>query len=65
MRRLWLLFAQTVTVVLALYFVYKAVGTERPAPARVQQMGSTDHPAAMLEAAPPEDFARLRTALSL
>lgn len=52
MRRLWLLFAQTVTVVLALYFVYKAVGGERPPPVRVQQMGSTDHPAAMLEAGP-------------
>ncbi|WP_432381040.1 Do family serine endopeptidase [Duganella sp. P38] len=52
MRRLWLLFAQTVTVVLALYFVYKATGMERPAPVRVQQMGSTDHPAAMLEAGP-------------
>jgi serine protease DegQ len=52
MRRLWLLFAQTVTVVLALYFVYTAVGRERPAPVRVQQMGSTDHPAAMLEAGP-------------
>ncbi|MYM21458.1 Do family serine endopeptidase [Duganella sp. FT135W] len=53
MRRLWLLFAQTVTVVLALYFVYTAVGRrEQPAPVRVQQMGSTEHPAAMLEAAP-------------
>ena len=52
MRRLWLLFAQTVTVVLALYFVYTAVGHERAAPVRVQQMGSTDHPAAMLEAGP-------------
>ncbi|TFW18305.1 trypsin-like peptidase domain-containing protein [Duganella callida] len=52
MRRLWLLFAQTVTVVLALYFVYMAVGRERPAPVRVQQMGNTDHPAAMLEAGP-------------
>ncbi len=52
MRRLWLLFAQTVTVVLALYFVYTAVGHERPAKVRVQQMGSTDHPAAMLEAGP-------------
>jgi len=30
MRRLWLLFAQTVTIVLALYFVYTAV--QRPAP---------------------------------
>jgi serine protease DegQ len=52
MRRLWLLFAQTVTVVLALYFVYTAVGRERTPPVRVQQMGSTDHPAAMLEAGP-------------
>ncbi|WP_176646048.1 Do family serine endopeptidase [Duganella sp. SG902] len=52
MRRLWLLFAQTVTVVLALYFVYMAVGRERPAPVRVQQMGSVEHPAAMLEAGP-------------
>jgi serine protease DegQ len=52
MRRLWLLFAQTVTVVLALYFVYTAVGRERTAPVRVQQMGNTDHPAAMLEAGP-------------
>ncbi len=52
MRRLWLLFAQTVTVVLALYFVYTAVGHERQAPVRVQQMGTSDHPAAMLEAAP-------------
>jgi len=52
MRRLWLLFAQTVTVVLALYFVYTAVGRERPAPVRVQQMGSVEHPAPMLEAAP-------------
>jgi serine protease DegQ len=52
MRRLWLLFAQTVTVVLALYFVYSAVAPERSAPVRVQQMGSADHPAAMLEATP-------------
>ncbi|MYM69233.1 Do family serine endopeptidase [Pseudoduganella sp. FT55W] len=53
MRRLWLLFAQTVTVVLALYFVYTAVGRrEQPAPVRVQQMGSVEHPAAMLEAGP-------------
>lgn len=52
MRRLWLLFAQTVTVVLALYFVYKATGLERPAPVHVQQMGSVERPAAMLEAGP-------------
>ncbi|RZT05842.1 serine protease DegQ [Duganella sp. CF402] len=53
MRRLWLLFAQTVTVVLALYFVYTAVGRrEQPAPVRVQQLGNVEHPAPMLEAAP-------------
>jgi serine protease DegQ len=52
MRRLWLLFAQTVTVVLALYFVYAAVGPERRAQVRLQQMGSPDHPAVMLEATP-------------
>jgi len=52
MRRLWLLFAQTVTVVLALYFVYAALGPERAAPVRLQQMGSTERPAVMLEAGP-------------
>jgi serine protease DegQ len=52
MRRLWLLFAQTVTVVLALYFVYTALGPERAAPVRLQQMGSTERPAVMLEAGP-------------
>jgi serine protease DegQ len=52
MRRLWLLFAQTVTVVLALYFVYSALAPERGVPVRVQQMGSADHPAPMLEASP-------------
>ncbi|HWW69884.1 MAG TPA: 2-alkenal reductase, partial [Duganella sp.] len=40
MRRLWLLFAQTVTVVLALYFVYATVGPHGAAPVRLQQMGS-------------------------
>ncbi len=52
MRRLWLLFAQTVTVVLALYFVYAAVGPERHASVRTQQMGTPERPAIMLEAAP-------------
>ena len=35
MRRLWLLFAQTVTIALALYFVYAAVQRPAPAPAAV------------------------------
>nr|WP_315400360.1 Do family serine endopeptidase [uncultured Duganella sp.] len=52
MRRLWLLFAQTVTVVLALYFVYTAVGPQRAAPVRLQQLGSPERPAVMLEAGP-------------
>lgn len=52
MRRLWLLFAQTVTVALALYFVYTAVVTDRGVPVRLQQMGSAERPAPMLEAGP-------------
>jgi len=52
MRRLWLLFAQTVTVALALYFVHTAVVTDRAAPVRLQQMGSAERPAPMLEAGP-------------
>ena len=52
MRRLWLLFAQTVTVVLALYFVYAAVGPRGGAPVRLQQMGSPERPAVMMEAGP-------------
>jgi len=52
MRRLWLLFAQTVTVVLALYFVYAAVGPQGGAPVRLQQMGSPERPAVMMEAGP-------------
>ncbi|NGZ87540.1 Do family serine endopeptidase [Duganella aceris] len=52
MRRLWLLFAQTVTVVLALYFVYAALGPQRSAPVRLQQMGNAERPAVMLEAGP-------------
>ncbi len=52
MRRLWLLFAQTVTVVLALYFVYAAVSPQGGAPVRLQQMGSPERPAVMMEAGP-------------
>jgi len=51
MRRLWL-FAQTVTVALALYFVYTAVVSDRAAPVRLQQMGNAERPAPMLEAGP-------------
>lgn len=40
MRRLWLLFAQTVTVVLALYFVYAAL---QPG-SRLQQLGASGAP---------------------
>jgi serine protease DegQ len=52
MKRLWLLFAQTVTIVLALYFVYVALGPERRLPVHAQQMGSAERPAVMLEAGP-------------
>jgi serine protease DegQ len=50
MRRLWLLFAQTVTVALALYFVWSALGGDRNAPVRQQQIGSAERPAVTLEA---------------
>ncbi|WP_373994565.1 Do family serine endopeptidase [Duganella sp. Leaf126] len=46
------MFAQTVTVALALYFVYTAVVSDRAAPVRLQQMGSAERPAPMLEAGP-------------
>jgi serine protease DegQ len=39
MRRLWLLFAQTVTIVLALYFVYLLTGGSRRPPGQMQQVG--------------------------
>ncbi|WP_061301606.1 Do family serine endopeptidase [Janthinobacterium agaricidamnosum] len=45
MRRLWLLFAQTVTIVLALYFVYAAL---RPA-SQVRQVGQPGTPAPLLQ----------------
>ena len=49
MRRLWLLFAQTVTIVLALYLVYAAVGMRAArAPAQVRQVAG----ASVLEASP-------------
>ena len=47
MRRFWLLFAQTVTIALALYFVYGAL---RPA-SRVQQLGSQATPIPVVETA--------------
>ncbi|MDO8067993.1 MULTISPECIES: Do family serine endopeptidase [unclassified Janthinobacterium] len=47
MRRFWLLFAQTVTIALALYFVYGAL---RPA-SRVQQLGSPSKPVPVVETA--------------
>ncbi|SIP98201.1 serine protease DegQ [Janthinobacterium sp. TND4EL3] len=47
MRRFWLLFAQTVTIALALYFVYGAL---RPA-SRVQQLGSPAKPVPVVETA--------------
>ena len=47
MRRFWLLFAQTVTIALALYFVYGAL---RPA-SRVQQLGSPATPVPVVETA--------------
>jgi serine protease DegQ len=52
MRRLWLLFAQAVTVVLALYFVYSAMRPELPGlPPAMRQAGSATHPAALTESA--------------
>ncbi|WP_338769533.1 Do family serine endopeptidase [Massilia sp. METH4] len=64
MQRLWLLFAQAVTIVLALYFVYSAV---RPdwAPVRpgtVQQLGTPSQPASALVAAPAPTPNSFRTA---
>ncbi|MTW03489.1 Do family serine endopeptidase [Pseudoduganella ginsengisoli] len=52
MRRLWLLFAQTVTVVLALYFVYNAVRPDAASlPASIRQLGTgSARPATLLEA---------------
>ncbi|MRV75703.1 Do family serine endopeptidase [Duganella sp. FT92W] len=52
MRRLWLLFAQTVTVVLALYFVYNAVRPDAASlPAAVRQLGTgSARPVTLLEA---------------
>jgi serine protease DegQ len=50
MRRLWLLFAQSVTVVLALYFVYAATGSGWGVRPRIQSVGTAAAPAALLEA---------------
>jgi serine protease DegQ len=54
MRRLWLLFAQTVTIVLALYFVYSTMRPDwQGAPAvRQQQLGANTTRAASLTEAP-------------
>ncbi|GGY93249.1 Do family serine endopeptidase [Pseudoduganella plicata] len=53
MRRLWLLFAQTVTVVLALYFVYSAVQPGwHGRPGTLQQLGTPSQPAIATVAAP-------------
>jgi serine protease DegQ len=52
MRRLWLLFAQAVTVVLALYFVYSAMRPELPGlPSAMRQAGSATRPAVLAESA--------------
>jgi serine protease DegQ len=53
MRRLWLLFAQAVTIVLALYFVYSAVQPGWHArPGTLQQLGTPSQPAVATVAAP-------------
>ncbi len=55
MRRLWLLFAQTVTVVLALYFVYSATRPDWGAPVvaeKAHQLGISGRTPVLLEAAP-------------
>ena len=49
MRRLWLLFAQSVTILLALYLVYAAT---RPDWGGRVQLGTPSRPAVLLEAAP-------------
>ena len=62
MRRLWLLFAQAVTIVLALYFVYAAMRPDwSTRTATVQQLGTAAQPAAVLAAGsapPPSDSYR-------
>ena len=47
MQRLWLLFAQAVTIVLALYFVYSAMRPDWPParPGTIQQLGTAAQPA--------------------
>jgi serine protease DegQ len=54
MQRLWLLFAQAVTIVLALYFVYSAVRPDWPParPGTVEQLGTPSQPALATVAAP-------------
>ncbi|UUZ51300.1 hypothetical protein LP420_18580 [Massilia sp. B-10] len=50
MRRLWLLFAQTVTIALALYFVVAALRPDWLLPAGQHQVGVVGETAAVLEA---------------
>jgi serine protease DegQ len=64
MQRLWLLFAQAVTIVLALYFVYSAVRPDwrTPRPATVQQLGTPGQSATAKVAAPAPTPGSFRTA---
>ncbi|GGX90723.1 Do family serine endopeptidase [Massilia dura] len=64
MQRLWLLFAQAVTIVLALYFVYSAVQPKWPParPGTVQQLGTPTQPASAMVAAPAPTPNSFRTA---
>jgi serine protease DegQ len=60
MRRLWLLFAQTVTIALALYFVYAAVQRPAPPPAAV----AASRPALLADAGAPPAPGSYRSAAS-
>ncbi|QBE63556.1 S1C family serine protease [Pseudoduganella lutea] len=64
MQRLWLLFAQAVTIVLALYFVYSAVQPDWPRArsGTVQQLGTPTQPASAIVAAPAPTPNSFRTA---
>jgi serine protease DegQ len=65
MQRLWLLFAQTVTIVLALYFVYSAVQPDwRDRPATRQQLGTATQSAVATVAAPAPTPGSFRSAAS-
>lgn len=64
MQRLWLLFAQAVTIVLALYFVYSAMRPDWPIArsGTVQQLGTAAQPASATIAAPAPTPNSFRTA---